>query len=103
MNTKKDWRNDFAEVEVWVHAEFRHKLAVKIPTNSTARQEVFRILKSQPLSYWCDPEEEDWINHPNCEEQGEDARFEVGQDLPLDVKDLEEANSVVWKVKENES
>jgi len=81
MNSSEDWRDEYAEVEVWVHAEFRHKLVVKIPENSTAEKEALRILKSQPVDYWCDEHSEDWINNPTCLD--EDDRFEIGQDLGI--------------------
>ena len=81
MKNKKDWREDYAEVEVWVHANFRHKLVVKIPENSTAKEEALRALKSKPVDYWCDKYAEDWINLPDCLD--EDDRFEIGQELDV--------------------
>ena len=106
MNTKEDWREDYAEVEVWVHAEYRHKITVKVPENSTAEQEALRILKSEPLDYWCDKESEDWINNPSC--VNEDDRFEINGSLTVEEafgfentpEDLKEANRAAWNVED---
>lgn len=77
--SKKDWKDNYAEVEVWVWANYRHKLVLKIPENSTAQQEALRVLKSTSVSYWCDDDREDWDNSPDAR-----SRYEVGQDLGIE-------------------
>ena len=78
MSRKKDWRDNYAEVECWVWANYRHKIVVKVPKNSTAQDEALKVLKSMPVDYWCDPHYEDLNNFPDiCE------RYEVGSDLEI--------------------
>ncbi|MEC7270120.1 MAG: hypothetical protein VXU43_03030 [Pseudomonadota bacterium] len=78
MSRRKDWRDNYAEVECWVWANFRHKIVVKVPENSTAQDEALKVLKSEPVEFWCDPHSEDWYNFPDINE-----RYEVGNDLEI--------------------
>ena len=66
MNDEKDWRDDYAEVEVFVHAVYRHKIVLKIPEGSTGEDEALKIMKSEPIEHWCDKDNlEGWVDSPH--------------------------------------
>ena len=55
MTNTKDWREDFKEVEVFVKAEYRYKVLVRIPKGSTAEAEAIKAMEAEPLEQWCNP------------------------------------------------
>ncbi len=77
MSNEKDWREDYAEAEVFVHVLYRHKITLKIPEGSTGEAEALKIMKAEPIEHWCDNDSlEGWVDSPHLFSR-EDDQFEI--------------------------
>ena len=60
----------YHEVEVFVHAQYRHKFVIETNCENIAKKEAIKQLISEPLSYWCDKDFlECWENDPRLENE----------------------------------
>ena len=77
MSNEKDWRDDYAEAEVFVHVLYRHKITLKMTEGSTGEAEAPKIMKAEPIEHWCDKENlEGWVDSPHLF-SSEDDQFEI--------------------------
>ena len=73
----------FYEAEVFVHAQYRHKITVQVDDSEDIEEVVIKYMESMPMEVWCDKDvREGWIDNPMCKESRD--QYEVANIIEVD-------------------